>query len=250
MEAVLDSQMQLQELFMKRMDAFQAQLQVSSPPVDEEKSSIVKDFTEFRVFMLAAIQSLQDQIYLLAKETDAQEMRARLKILLFHGVAEVKDQDPVVTAVDTITKCLKITDFSAEDISRCHRMGRFTSADKPRPILIKFKKLSTKHKLWLAKTALKGSGITVSEFLTKPRHDAFMVARQRFGINKCWTRDGFVFLLAPDGKRHRITSCAELDKVEETSAPTASKVAPSKTKKTAAVSKAKDPKDKRRAIIK
>lgn len=254
MEAVLESQMQLQELFLKKMDAFQTRLEGSSTPAsDDNQQALADEFAEFRAFVLAAIKSLQEQIYLLAKEADAQEMRARLKILLIHGVPEKNGQDLSAAVTDVIAKQLKVSDFKADHISRCNRMGRTSTTGKPRPILVKLRDISMKHTIWLAKTALKGTGVTVSEFLTKSRHDAFMMARQRFGINKCWTRDGFVFVLAADGKRHRITSLAELNKLDAPAAAAAAvvapKVVPPKLKKPSASSKAKETRE-RRAITK
>lgn len=40
-----------------------------------------------------------------------------------------------------------------------------------------------------------------------------MAARFKFGISKCWTREGSVFILGADGKRHRIQSLSDLDKI-------------------------------------
>lgn len=242
MEAVLESQNKLQVLFEKKMDAFQARLQESSAPATDDEASLAEDFAEFRTFVLAAIKSLQEQITLLARESDAHEMRSRRKILLLHGVPEIEGQDVAVCVLGVVSKQLKVSDFKADDISRCHRMGRSSASERPRPILLKLRDTTLKQKLWSAKTALKGTGVTLSEFLTKPRHDAFMSARQRFGINKCWTRDGFVFVLGSDGKRHRVCCIAELDKVEPASAAAASaaqKVA-SSTGKAVKVVKTKD----------
>lgn len=253
MEAVLESQMQLQELFLKKMNAFQAQLQGSSSPGGNSQQSLAVEFAEFRAFILAAIKSLQDQIHLLAKDADSQEMRARLKILLVHGVPEEQDQDPCNAVIDLVRKQLKISDFKADQIDRCNRMGRSSTSGKPRPILFKLRDISTKQTIWQAKTALKGTGVTVSEFLTKPRHDTFMSARQRFGINKCWTRDGFVFVLAADGKRHRVTTLAELDNIDVPAAMAAEVAGPKAVlpkKKPPAASKVKETKDKRRVITK
>lgn len=213
MEAVLKSQMQLQELFLKRMDAFQTQLQEQSSS-SGASTSVVVEFEAFRTFILTALKSLQDQVCLIAKETDGLEMRARRKILLLHGVVEDKNEDMVASVVDVVVKQLKVKNFSADHISRCHRMGRSAIPERPRPILLKLRDMSVRQKLWDSKTALKGTGVTLSEFLTKPRHDAFMAARLRFGITKCWTRDGAVIIIGIDGKRHRITSIVELDRIE------------------------------------
>ncbi|KAL4721307.1 hypothetical protein ACJJTC_012847 [Scirpophaga incertulas] len=58
------------------------------------------------------------------------------------------------------------------------------SAKKTRPILVRF--MSTHHRqtVWEAKTALKGSGVTLSEFLTQTRHGVFLDARRHFGFKK------------------------------------------------------------------
>ncbi|CAG4982991.1 unnamed protein product [Colias eurytheme] len=50
--------------------------------------------------------------------------------------------------------------------------------NKPRPILCKLRNLSDKELIWSSKISLKGTGITLSEFLTKSRHEVFMAARE------------------------------------------------------------------------
>lgn len=212
MEAVLESQEKLQVLFLQRMNAFQEELQKS--PSSASTSTVATEFSSFRVFMLAALNGLQDQITLLAREADNQEMRARRKILLIHGLPEETKEDTAAIVAKAVVERLRMSDFTSSDINRCHRMGRSSNPDRPRPILLKVRDMTLRNKLWYAKTTLKGSGVTLSEFLTKPRHETFIAARQRFGVTKCWTRDGFVFVLGRDGSRHRISCIAELNKIE------------------------------------
>ncbi|KAJ0173698.1 hypothetical protein K1T71_010847 [Dendrolimus kikuchii] len=85
-------------------------------------------------------------------------------------------------------------------------------------ILMKFHltDVAIRSKIWSAKTQLKGSGVTLSEFLTKYRHDLFMRARQEFGISKCWSRDGVVFVLGQDGSRHSISRIEDLSVINPT----------------------------------
>lgn len=238
MESILESQEQLQVLFSRRMEAFEEELKKKSPS-PSSTSTVVTEFTSFRTFILAALKGLQDQIRLLAYESDNQEMRARRKILLIHGIPEDTKEDTAAVIAKTVVEQLKVSDFSISDISRCHRMGRLSKPDRPRPILLKVRDMSLRNKLWYAKTTLKGSGITLTEFLTKPRHDTFMAARQQFGVTKCWTRDGFVFVLGHDGSRHRISCIAELSKIAvtmpSTDAPRSSKNTASKEPKEARV---------------
>ncbi|CAH2104684.1 unnamed protein product [Euphydryas editha] len=48
------------------------------------------------------------------------------------------------------------------------------------------------------KSKLKETGVTQYECVTKPQHDAFLAVRERFGVNKCWTCDGFIYIMAPE----------------------------------------------------
>lgn len=141
------------------------------------------------------------------------EMHSRRKILLLHGVVEVKGENLVEVISNVIKTHLKLDGFNASDIKRCHRMGRPTAPHKHRPILVKFQQVVMRDKIWFAKTKLKGSGITASEFLTKSRHDVFMAAREKFGVTKCWTREGCVYVLSTDGERHRVVTMADLNKI-------------------------------------
>ncbi|KAL4704900.1 hypothetical protein ACJJTC_018517 [Scirpophaga incertulas] len=69
----------------------------------------------------------------------------------------------------SIVDQIKLSGFSVNDIGRCHRMGHNKEADKPRPILIKLREHTVRERIWYAKSALKGTGVTVSEFLTRPQ---------------------------------------------------------------------------------
>ncbi|CAG4935074.1 unnamed protein product [Colias eurytheme] len=133
-------------------------------------------------------------------------------MLLIHGVPEKSQENPSVLVCDLISKHFKLPNFSEESINRCHRLGRMQES-KPRPIILKLSDVKLRDKLWSNKISLKGSGITLSEFLTKQRHNAFMSARKRFGIDKCWTRDGCIFIIGPNGSRYRATCIADVDAI-------------------------------------
>ena len=53
----------------------------------------------------------------------------------------------------------------------------------------------------------------MSEFLTKDKHKAFMLARQCYGINEYWTKDGNIYVIGDNGSRKYITSVAAVDAV-------------------------------------
>uniref|UniRef100_A0A2H1W9F9 SFRICE_038682 n=1 Tax=Spodoptera frugiperda TaxID=7108 RepID=A0A2H1W9F9_SPOFR len=99
------------------------------------------EFAAFRTFVMQSLTMLQQQVNFILRN-----FKERLKV-----------------------------DLKVPDIKRCHRMGRATL--KPRPILFKLHNVALRDSIWFGKTGLKGSGITISEFLTKTRHNVFMAAR-------------------------------------------------------------------------
>ncbi|XP_046959856.1 uncharacterized protein LOC124542759 [Vanessa cardui] len=211
MESIKHSIEDLTEHFNTRMAEFQKSLQ-GSIPATSPNSNIAAQFNTFRVFVLSALEGLQMQVEILSKQYNQLEMRSRRKMLLFHGVPEDKKENLPVIVSGVISGHLKVPEFTIEKLSRCQRLGH-SSRDKPRPILVKFRDVVLRNKIWYSKTSLKSTGVTLSEFLTKERHDLFMSARQKFGISKCWTKDGVVIVTGSDGKRHRIVTTAELNSI-------------------------------------
>ncbi|CAK1596520.1 unnamed protein product [Parnassius mnemosyne] len=206
------------------------------------ESSIKESMADLmEAFVVQALSSLQQQMELLAHTVDQLEVRGRRKMLLFHGVPETSKEDTALVVTRVLNDQLKIRDCSTSDIRRCHRMGRKATPNRPRPILVKFQNLILRDKIWYSKTQLKGSGVTVSEFLIKSRHDAFMAARDKFGISNCWTKDGSVYILRPNGSRLRVLTVSEVHKTDQCQDASAKviekKPASTKTKRGAAVKK-------------
>ncbi|XP_048489450.1 uncharacterized protein LOC125491455 [Plutella xylostella] len=212
MESITKSLEEMKEMFGSSMASFQEQLNSKSPG-PPTTTGLAAEFSTFRAFIMSALGTLQQQVEFLARGMDAVEMRSRRKMLLVHGVPESKDEDTTVATIKELAGHFADPELCREvDVRHCHRLGR-SVGEKPRPVVLKLKEASLRDRIWFSKTKLKGSGVTLSEFLTKPRHDTFMAARQRVGVSRCWTRDGCVFVLSPDGKRHRAVTVAELDAV-------------------------------------
>ncbi|KAJ8704236.1 hypothetical protein PYW08_012960 [Mythimna loreyi] len=213
MEAINRNITEMSNMFNQRMAQFEKDLQKSPSATSGSTSGLAADYAAFRAFIMQALNTLQQQVSFLAQGLDNIEMRGRRKILLLHGVAEQQGEETAQMVVQVVKQRLKI-DLAASNIKRCLRMGRSTS-HKPRPILFKLHDVALRDKVWFNKTKLKGSGITMSEFLTKARHSVFMAARDRFGVSQCWTSEGTVFVLDSKGSRHRITSFADLDGIAQ-----------------------------------
>ncbi|KAJ2937700.1 hypothetical protein O0L34_g17513 [Tuta absoluta] len=106
---------------------------------------------------------------------------------------------------------MKISEFTSDDIQVCHRLG--TSTTKPRAVLVRFHRHDSRRVVWDAKTLLKGSGIIISEFLTKSRHIVFVAARKHFGVSNCWSNDGKIAIFLPDSSRRKIEVSSELQEL-------------------------------------
>lgn len=195
-----------------RMEYFEGELQKNHTTQAPNISSLAAEYASFKEFTMNTLRALQSQIELTARSIDQLEMRGRRKILLLHGVPEEQNENTAAVVMRVVTGNLKVQQLSRDDISRCHRMGR-SSSNRPRPILFKLRDVVVRDKIWFAKTNLKNSGITLSEFLTKARHEVFMKARQCFGVTKCWTREGNVYVVGPDGDRHRINWLGDLNAI-------------------------------------
>ncbi|XP_069360041.1 uncharacterized protein [Maniola hyperantus] len=216
MNSLQDSLNAMAEMFQQKMSEFQQGL--DNAPTTSTNTSLAAEFNSFRTFVLSAMNTLQRQVEFLGTEVDRLEMRRRRKMLLVHGVGEEKSEDVTSRVCNVVGEHLGVTGFSVAAIKSSHRLGR-PSEKKPRPIVVKFADVALRDKVWFSKTGFKGSGITVSEFLTKSRHGVFMEARQRFGINKCWTRDGCIHIIAPDGSHHRAECRADLLSIPQSSKP-------------------------------
>ncbi|XP_059047818.1 uncharacterized protein LOC131843228 [Achroia grisella] len=210
MESLQQSMEQMMENFNTRMAAFQDGLdKAGASPVS--LASLASDFSRFKSLIGETLRNLQQQVRVIAQQQDRLEMNSRRKILLLHGICENSDSNLTVEVTKILAEKLKIS-IPTNRISRTHRMGRITSG-KPRPILVKFHSIEDRNKVWMAKTGLKSSGITISEFLTKVRHEAFMNARKHFGVSKCWSHNGAVMIIGANGQKHRVCSVGEVNRL-------------------------------------
>ncbi|CAH2063257.1 unnamed protein product, partial [Iphiclides podalirius] len=137
------------------------------------------------------------------KKIDASLSQSDLQIL-----AQKEKGSPAASVIEALTNQMKLPEFSKADISSCHRMGKDSS--RPRPILVRFQAYKKRSEVWENKTCLKGSGVTLSEFLTKSRHEVFKRARIHFGVKDCWTSEGRIVLLPNKSRIERMSELEEL----------------------------------------
>lgn len=196
LEAKFDEQI---KVFQKRLDA--------APP-STELQQLVTDFDAFKNMMQTALEALKIQVSTLAQLTDELDNRSRRKFLLFRGIPEAKGENLPSTIQGVVSTKLKIK-IEETELKSCFRLGS-PLPDKPRPILVRFVNQDTRSDIWRAKKELKGSTISVAEFLTSKRREIFKEARQVFGKTNSWTQDGNIFIKLSDGKKVRLSSLEQL----------------------------------------
>lgn len=197
--------------FYNKMAEFQKKLDTATQSQAVHTiNSIAEEFASFKLFIMSSLRTLQQQIDGQAKQIDKMEMRSRRKMLLVHGIPESKSEDISGSLLKLFTDHVHTVEVTAVSISKCHRLGRFNS-NKTRPIIVKFKDADLRDKIWYTKTVFKGTGVTLSEFLTLCRHQTLMEARRRFGVTNCWSKEGMIIIMGPDGSRHRASCTKDLD---------------------------------------
>lgn len=206
---ILSAQKSLEESFTRKMEALEAQIQCAGPAKDTV-ARVAEEFRTFRELIFGMLGLLRTQISECVKQVDGLETRHRRKALIFQGVAEVDSEDSAAVVLDVITNKLGLKNFSTSSIRVCHRLGA-ANKEHHRPILVRFSTYEDKSVVWKAKTRLKGTPISVKEFLTRVRQSVFVRARLHFGMRSCWTQDGVIVLKAFDGSRHKVSSMDELD---------------------------------------
>lgn len=209
---LIQSLEELERFFSSRMSEYEDKLlQASSVPdlAHSDISALSRDFSDFKVFVCNTLCHLKTQIELLSLGLDSHETVMRRKILLFHGIAETAHEKLNATILNIFSKHLMLDDIHADHLDVCHRLG--SSQGKSRPVLVRFSNMEQRRLAWDSKTALKGTGITISEFLAKTRHQVFMAGRKHFGVNNCWSAEGKIVVLTPDKSRRKISTMGELE---------------------------------------
>ena len=141
---------------------------------------------------------LKDRLEVLESAVDDQEQRSRNFCLMIHGVKEEEDEDTDVHVLKVLNGDLGLP-IALENIQRSHRIGPRNSGrntrqnqTKPRPIFLRFRDFRSRQSAYRNKKKLKGTGVNITESLTKRRYALYKLAIAKFGIGNCWTSEGRV----------------------------------------------------------
>ncbi|KAK2721100.1 hypothetical protein QYM36_003394 [Artemia franciscana] len=93
-----------------------------------------------------------------------------------------------------------VTGMSSDELSSVFRLrmsGPHTASDKFAPILVRFASKEVDQKVFSLQCKPAGSGIFVSESLTKQRRDLLNATRDRFGVKHVWTDCSNILVKSP-----------------------------------------------------
>lgn len=157
------------------------------------------------------VNKKDDEILELHERLDERDQYSRRNNLRIFGVAETPKEDTDKLVLD-VAKKINV-DIDKNQIDRSHRIGK--AGSKPRPIIVKFIGYAPRKALFVSKKALKGSGITIREDLTKNRLDLMKRAVEAYSERNVWTFDGVVMVKVGDIRPIRVKCNSDLDSLLE-----------------------------------
>lgn len=129
---------------------------------------------------------------ILNKKIDNIEQFSRRKNLRVFGLAESQTENVLTTTTEFFREKLGVVVVPSE-IDRCHRVGKHIE-NKTRGIFISFASCNKKTEIFRNKKKLKGERQTIKEDLTKNKLKLYQDAVNKYGLQKCWTKNGQIYI--------------------------------------------------------
>ncbi|XP_026289139.2 protein unc-13 homolog C-like [Frankliniella occidentalis] len=187
-------------------------------PVKTEITRLTKEVEDLQVEVLNLSKDISQKdkkIEELEGRLEEHEQYSRRNNLRIFGVTE----SPKENTDDLVVKVAKKinVDIDVSQIDRSHRIGK--PGSNPRPIIVKFIGYGPRQAMFRAKKALKGSGITIREDLTKQRLDLLKGAAEVYFEKNVWSHDGVIMVKIGDHRPFRLKRSSELDSLMEKHEP-------------------------------
>ena len=148
------------------------------------------------------VTKMKEEIIDLKKGIDSQEQYSRRNCLLIHGVTESDDENTDEVVLNVLNEDVGVT-VDIKEIDRSHRLGKPkpNSANKNRPIIVKFTRYNKRSEVFKKKKSLKGKQMSITESLTPLRMEMLKKAREEHSMQNVWTSDGkIIYKDAHDNK--------------------------------------------------
>ncbi|XP_077966266.1 uncharacterized protein LOC144419915 [Styela clava] len=169
------------------------------------RSEDIKKFQQDVAQISPKIKEILKRLEILEKQHDDLEQYGRRNCIILHGCKSVPEtkydqfEDFVIKSLNSNLKLdSPIVKF---DIDITHKLR---SKSPKNPIIIKFVRRSTKNLIYGRKKDLKGSGLSITESLTRSRLKLLTAAKEAFGKHKVSTMNGTIYAYLD---RRRVISC-------------------------------------------
>ena len=155
---------------------------------------------------------------------DEAEQYSRRNCLRISGIPETDEESTDAIMLAIASECNTTIDLS--DIDRSHRLGKPRSdpsvpANKkniPRDIIVKFTSYRSRSRVFQSKKKLENNSVFpktyINEDLTKTRSELLYKARKMKNsgrLKSAFSRDGRIFVLDTNERRHLVTSVKDMD---------------------------------------
>ena len=159
------------------------------------------------------VSTLVPRIEKLEKQADDQEQYSRSNCLIVHGIQNAPKRGEYLENEEFICSELnkKITlnpPIQVSDLDIAHPLP----SKKGNAMIVKFLRRSLRSLIYSKKRQLKGTGVVITESLTKRRLQLLAAAKSKFGQYKAWTMKGDVFAFH-NGKKHQINEFVDIEKI-------------------------------------
>jgi len=192
----------MQQMF----EVFKTQIEELTNEIKKLKSEKT-EIEELNKKLEVSNKNYEVQIAQLTERSDMLEQYTRRNNLRIFGISEGKDEDCEGKALEIINRKLELN-MTREQICRVHRTGKIKS-NKPRGIIIKFVSYKQRSLVFQNKKKLKGSGIIITEDLTKNRLSLYKTACDVYGPRNTWSKDGCI-LVNFEGTIKRINNPSDI----------------------------------------
>lgn len=212
---------EMEEALKSGLEELKSQITGSSRS-PETHGDVIEKLEVFKISVMQSISAIKSELTKLVNKTvmvertllDRQQ-ETLLNNIIIYGVAE-EDGEDLLQMVPRIinSKLLNYqkpkVPFSNVDINYCRRLGKKVDGNKkPRPISVQFVNRWMRELIFKLKKHLKGSDVIITEQLVKPKLNMYNKARDTFGVKKCWSWNGNIYVCI-NGERKQIRNEKEL----------------------------------------
>lgn len=145
-----------------------------------------------------------------SKLTNLEQSNKLLQLRLL-GVEEKSNEDIKTIVTNIFQQKLHLN----LEVGYCSRVGvKEKIGQKSRPILIHFTNLADRNKVFYSKRNLKGTKMVILEELVKSRVEIYKLARETFGKNNTWTKEGRIYVKVGE-RKSCVWSKEDIDKLSK-----------------------------------